>query len=309
MRKISLRMNPRKDSVSDYLKPEVISTLDSLELKAKFLVEGFLIGMHKSPYHGFSVEFSEHRAYFPGAPIKHLDWKLYGKTEKYFIKKYEEETNLISHIICDVSASMNFSYGGRISKFEYAKLLSAALLYLIISQHDAVGLTFFSDKIENSFPPRTTRAYLIKMLTAIENIETGKDTNISLSLRTIAEKIKRRSLIIIISDFFDDKEEILKSIKEFKYNKNEVIVFHLLDPTEINLDVGSESLFVDLENGNELVTEPFRIRGEYRKSVQSFIEEIKTECLNFGVDYSLVTTDHPFDKALLSYFIKRSKLT
>ncbi len=301
-------MNSKKDSVSDYLKPEVISTLDSLELKAKLLVEGFLIGMHKSPYHGFSVEFSEHRAYFPGAPIKHIDWKLYGKTEKYFIKKYEEETNLISHIICDVSASMNFSYGGRISKFEYAKLLSASLLYLIISQHDAVGLTFFSDRIENSFPPKTSRAYLIKMLTAIENQKTGGDTNISSSLGKIAEKIKRRSLIILISDFFDDKDKMLKAIKEFKYNKNEVILFHLLDPTEINLDVGEESHFIDMENGGELITEPYQIRGEYRKSVQNFINEIKTECLNFGVEYSLITTDQPFDKALLNYFIKRSKL-
>ncbi len=302
-------MNSKKDSVSDYLKPEVISTLDSLELKAKLLVEGFLIGMHKSPYHGFSVEFSEHRAYFPGAPIKHIDWKLYGKTEKYFIKKYEEETNLISHIICDVSASMNFSYGGRISKFEYAKLLSASLLYLIISQHDAVGLTFFSDRIENSFPPKTSRAYLIKMLTAIENQKTGGDTNISSSLGKIAEKIKRRSLIILISDFFDDKDKMLKAIKEFKYNKNEVILFHLLDPTEINLDVGEESHFIDMENGAELITEPYQIRGEYRKSVQNFINEIKTECLNFGVEYSLITTDQLFDKALLNYFIKRSKLT
>ncbi len=302
-------MNSKKDSVSDYLKPEVISTLDSLELKAKLLVEGFLIGMHKSPYHGFSVEFSEHRAYFPGAPIKHIDWKLYGKTEKYFIKKYEEETNLISHIICDVSASMNFSYGGRISKFEYAKLLSASLLYLIISQHDAVGLTFFSDRIENSFPPKTSRAYLIKMLTAIENQKTGEDTNISSSLGKIAEKIKRRSLIILISDFFDDKDKMLKAIKEFKYNKNEVILFHLLDPTEINLDVGEESHFIDMENGAELITEPYQIRGEYRKSVQNFINEIKTECLNFGVEYSLITTDQLFDKALLNYFIKRSKLT
>ncbi len=302
-------MNSKKDSVSDYLKPEVISTLDSLELKAKLLVEGFLIGMHKSPYHGFSVEFSEHRAYFPGAPIKHIDWKLYGKTEKYFIKKYEEETNLISHIICDVSASMNFSYGGRISKFEYAKLLSASLLYLIISQHDAVGLTFFSDRIENSFPPKTSRAYLIKMLTAIENQKTGGDTNISSSLGKIAEKIKRRSLIILISDFFDDKDMMLKAIKEFKYNKNEVILFHLLDPTEINLDVGEESHFIDMENGAELITEPYQIRGEYRKSVQNFINEIKTECLNFGVEYSLITTDQLFDKALLNYFIKRAKLT
>ncbi len=302
-------MNSKKDSVSDYLKPEVISTLDSLELKAKLLVEGFLIGMHKSPYHGFSVEFSEHRAYFPGAPIKHIDWKLYGKTEKYFIKKYEEETNLISHIICDVSASMNFSYGGRISKFEYAKLLSASLLYLIISQHDAVGLTFFSDRIENSFPPKTSRAYLIKMLTAIENQKTGEDTNIASSLGKIAEKIKRRSLIILISDFFDDKDKMLKAIKEFKYNKNEVILFHLLDPTEINLDVGEESHFIDMENGAELITEPYQIRGEYRKSVQNFINEIKTECLNFGVEYSLITTDQLFDKALLNYFIKRSKLT
>ncbi len=301
-------MNSQKDSVREFLKPEVISTLDSLELKAKLLVEGFLIGMHKSPYHGFSVEFSEHRAYFPGAPIKHIDWKLYGKSEKFFIKKYEEETNLICHIICDASSSMNFSYGDRITKFDYAKLLAAALSYLIISQHDAVGVTFFSDKIENTLPPATSRAHLIKLLSLIERQEIAVETNIFESLRTIAEKIKKRSLIIVISDLLDEPEKILTAIKELKYNKNEVIVFHLLDPTEINLDFSDEAIFIDLEDKSELTTHPFHIRGEYRKVVKEFIDEIKSECLNFGVEYSLVTTDKTFDKALLNYFIKRSRL-
>jgi uncharacterized protein (DUF58 family) len=301
-------MKRKNDRIREYLRPETISTLDSLELKAKLLVEGFLIGMHKSPYHGFSVEFSEHRAYFPGDPIKHVDWKLFGKTEKYFIKKYEEETNLISHIICDVSASMNYANNGRITKFEYAKLLAAALAYLIISQHDAVGLTFFSDKIENMLPPKTSRANLIKILSAINNQEVSSKTDLSRSLQLLSEKIRKRSLIILISDFFDDREKVLNSIKQFKYNKNEVIVFHLLDPTEINFDISDEALFVDMEDASELTTQPYQLRGEYKKSVNKFINKMKTECLNYGIDYSLVTTDLSFDKALMNYFVKRSRL-
>ncbi len=301
-------MKRKNDKIREYLKPEIISKLDSLELKAKLLVEGFLIGMHKSPYHGFSVEFSEHRAYFPGDPIKHIDWKLFGKTEKYFIKKYEEETNLISHIICDVSSSMNYANKGRITKFEYSKLLAAALSYLVISQHDAVGITFFSDKIESMLPPKASRGNLIKILSAINSQAISNKTDISGSLELLAEKIKKRSLIILISDFFDDREKVLNSIKQFKYNKNEVIVFHLLDPTEINLDISDEALFVDMEDAAELTTQPYQIKGEYKKSVNKFIGKMKTECLNYGIDYSLITTDLPFDKALMNYFVKRSKL-
>jgi uncharacterized protein (DUF58 family) len=301
-------MKTQNNSALEYLKPEVVSTLGSLELKARLLVEGFLVGLHKSPYHGFSVEFSEHRPYFQGDSLRYVDWKLFGKTEKYYVKKFEEETNLISRIIVDASASMKFSYGGRISKFEYAKLLAAAFAYLINKQHDAVGISFFSDKIENSLEPKASRTHLLEILKAVENQSPGKDTNIANSLTDIAKKIRKRGLLIIISDLFDEKDKIVSALKLFRYKKNEVIIFHILDPAELSLDFSDDAIFVDLENDEELSTQPYQIRAAYRKAVGDFVSELKTEALNFGIEYQLITTDVPFDKALLKYFILRNKL-
>ncbi len=295
-------------AVRRYLKPEIVSQLNSLELKARFLVEGFLIGLHKSPYHGFSVEFSEHRPYFAGDSLRYVDWKLFGKTEKFYVKKFEEETNLISRIFVDVSASMNFSAGKRISKLEYAKLLAAAFAYIINKQHDAVGISFFSDKIENSLEPKAARAHLINILAAIENQTTGKDTNISYSLSQLAEKIRKRGLIIVISDLFDEKEKIVSALKQLKYKKNEVIVFQLLDPAELNLDYDSDVTFVDMETDEEISTQPYQIKTAYKKEIEKFNYELKTEMLNYGIEYHLITTDSPFDEALLKYFILRNKL-
>ncbi len=298
----------KTSSAKEFLKPEIISALNSLELKARFLVEGFLIGLHKSPYHGFSVEFTEHRPYFAGDSLRHVDWKLYGKTEKFYVKKFEEETNLISHILVDASASMKFSAGKRISKFEYAKLLSAAFAYIINKQHDAVGFAFFSDKIETLLEPKTSRTHLLEIFSKIENQKCGSDTNIAESISKLSENIRKRGLVILISDLFDEKEKIISALKQLRHKKNEVIIFHLLDPAELSLDFSDEAIFVDLENGEELSTSPYQIRGEYKKQISSFINDLKTEMLNFGVDYQLVTTNENFDKALLKYFILRNKL-
>ncbi len=301
-------MKNKIKGVREYLKPEVISTLDSLELKARLLVEGFLIGMHKSPYHGFSVEFSEHRPYYYGDSLKYIDWKLYGKTEKYFVKKFEEETNLISRIIVDASASMNFSSGNRITKFQYAKLLAASLSYIINKQHDAVGISFFADEVLSSLEPKASRTHLTKILSLIENQQTGSDTNIAASLKTIAEKTKKRGVQIIISDLFDDKEKIISALKQFKFKKSETIIFHLLDPLELSFDFDSDAVFLDMETNEKLSTQPYLLKNEYRKLINDFIYELKVEALNYGMEYNLITTDLPFDKALLNYFTLRNKL-
>ena len=299
------------DSTVDYKKyldPSIVSKLNSLELKARLVVEGFLVGLHKSPYHGFSVEFSEHRPYMQGDSLKNIDWKVYGKTEKFFIKQFEEETNLICHIILDVSKSMDYAYEKNIKKIEYASMLSASLIYLMLKQQDSVGLTLYSDKIETVLPPKSTKAYLNQLLKTLDQIKPSNTTSTSNCLSSVAEKIKRRGLVIIISDFFDEINSVMKAIKLFRYKQNEVIVFQILDPIERSFAFGKDAIFKDLETEEEMTTQPYQVQKAYQKAMNEFIELIKEGCLNSNIEYNLIDTSTPFDKALLSYFKKRSRL-
>ena len=291
-----------------YLNPSVISKLNSLELKARLVVEGFMVGLHKSPYHGFSVEFTEHRPYMQGDSLKDIDWKVYGKTEKFFIKQYEEETNLKSYLLLDTSRSMTFASEGNISKLEYATTLVAALSYLMLKQQDAVGLTLYSDKIDKYYPPRANRTYLQELLKSLGEITSSDKTNTASCLNLIAEKIKRRGLVIIISDFFDDVSSILSALKHFRYQKNEVIVFQVLDPIERSFAFGKDAIFKDLESGDEITTQPYQIQKSYKVAMEQFITKIKNECLNSNIEYNLIETTVPFDKALFSYIQKRKRL-
>lgn len=267
-----------------------------------------MVGLHKSPYHGFSVEFSQHRSYMQGDPIKNIDWNVYAKSDKYFIKQYEEETNLISHINLDISASMDYKHSGEITKLEYGSVLAASLIYIMIQQQDAVGLSVYSDKIENYLPPKSTRVYSQNLIKAIESTEPSSKTDTAKCLNSIADKIKRRGLVIIISDLFDDPDSILTTIKKFHFKKNEVIVFQILDPVEQNFAFGKDAIFVDKETGEEMTTQPHQIQKAYQDSMRSYIDRLKNECLGHGIEYNLLTTTTPFDKALLSYFGKRSRL-
>ena len=297
--------------VRDYknlLDPSFISKLNSLELKARLVVEGFMVGLHKSPYHGFSVEFSEHRAYMQGDNLKDVDWKVFGKTEKYFIKQYEEETNLRSYVFLDTSNSMVYSSGDNISKLDYSLTLSAALSYLMIHQQDAVSLTLYSEKINKYLPPKSSRAYLQEILKHLVAVKASAKTNTAVSLNEAAEKIKRRGLVIIISDFFDDIDSVVKALKHFSYKKNEVIVFQILDPIEKTFSFGKDAIFKDLETGDELTTQPYQVQKAYSEAMEEFIYRIKAECLNSNIDYNLVETSDSYDKALLRYIQKREKL-
>jgi uncharacterized protein (DUF58 family) len=291
-----------------YLLPSVISKINSFELKARLIVEGFMVGLHKSPYHGFSVEFSEHRPYLQGDNIKDIDWKVFGKTERYFIKQYEEETNLRSYILLDSSASMNYKSEGNISKFEYASTLAAALCYLMIKQQDAAGLTLYSDKIIRNYPPKVSRAYLNEMLKGLASENASSKTKTAECLNSIADKIKRRGLVVIISDLFDDTSSVISALKHFRYQKNEVIVFQVLDPVERNFSFGRDAIFHDLETDEEMTTQPYQIQKAYREAFDEFINKIKAECLNSNIEYNLIDTSVPFDKALFSYIQKRSRL-
>jgi uncharacterized protein (DUF58 family) len=291
-----------------YLNPSVISKLNSLELKARLVVEGFMVGLHKSPYHGFSVEFSEHRPYMQGDSLKDIDWKVYGKTEKFFIKQYEEETNLKSYILLDISRSMNYSSEGNISKLEYAVTLVAGLSYLMIRQQDAVGLSLYSEKIDKYLPPKASKAYLQEILKMLSEAKASNKTNTASSLHSIAEKIKRRGLVIIVSDLFDDVNSVLSALKHFRYKKNEVIVFQILDPQERKFAFGTDAIFKDMETEDEITTQPYQIQKAYKEAMSEFVGRIKTECLNSNIEYNLIETSMPFDKALFSYIQKRSKL-
>ncbi len=291
-----------------FLDPSIVFKLKSLELRAKSVVEGFMVGLHKSPYHGFSVEFSEHRPYMQGDPVKNLDWKVYAKSEKYFVKQFEDETNLIAHVIVDVSGSMDFKHTAEITKFEYAATLAASMIYLMINQHDAVGLTLFAEGIKSYIPPKASRIYLRKLLTELASVNPGGKTNTAENLNKITESVKKRGLIIIFSDFFDDVNKVLTALKKFHYKKNEIIVFQILDPVEINFAFGKDAVFIDKETNEELTTQPFHIQKAYADTMQNFLHTIKSECLRNGIDYNLIETTSSFDKALFNYFKKRRQM-
>lgn len=295
---------------TDYRKlldPKIVSKISSLDLRAKNIVEGFLIGLHKSPYHGFSVEFSEHRQYIPGDEIKDIDWKVYAKTDKFFIKQYEEETNLKSYIIIDTSKSMVYT-SSELSKFNYAITLGAALAYLLFDQNDAVGLVLYSDKINNLIEPRASKTNLIEILKVLAKSKPDGKTETLSCLNEISEKIKKRGLVIVISDLLDNLENTITALKKFRLRKNEVIVFHLLDPKEKTFEFSKDAIFKDLESNDEILTQPYQIRGAYRELFEKFIEKLKRELLNNLIYYNLITTDQTFDKALLEFLKKRKRL-
>lgn len=297
-----------KQDFRNYLDPAIISKLNSLELKARLVVEGFMVGLHKSPYHGFSVEFTEHRPYMQGDSPKDIDWNVYGKTDKFYIKQYEEETNLKCYILLDTSRSMGYFSEGNISKLDYSLTLTAALSYLMVKQQDAAGLALYSEKINKFFPPKTSRPYLQEILKSLSHVTASEKTNTASSLHSIAEKIKRRGLVIIISDFFDNIEDTLSALKHFRYNKNDVIVFQVLDPLERTFSFGKDAVFRDMESGEEMTTQPYQIQKAYKEAMGDFVNKIKSECLNSNIEYNLIDTSTPFDKALFSYIQKRSRL-
>ena len=290
-----------------YLNPNVINQIDNLYLKAKMIVEGYMSGLHKSPYHGFSIEFSEHRAYGIGDEVKNIDWKLWSKTDKYYIKRFEEETNLLAHIFLDSSKSMNFS-SINISKFEYSKMIVAILSYLMMQQKDAAGLVVFDSEIKSTIPPKNNKSHLNTILSIIENTKIGNDTNISKILHLGAEKIKKRGLVILISDLLDEPNKVIDSLKHFKYNNNEVLVFHILDPKEISLDYNERTIFEDLETNQTIETEPWQINQSYEKEMKDLIKYYKTECAINKIDYNLLITNQKLEWALSQFLNKRKKL-
>ncbi len=288
----------------NYLDPVVLSSVSNLELIARLVVEGFLTGLHKSPFHGFSVEFSQHRPYIPGDNLRYVDWKVYGRTDRFYIKQFEEETNLRCYILLDISKSMLYG-SGPVKKNQYATYLAAALAYLLIYQRDATGLVLFDEKIRKIMRPRSVTSYLSPLLAAIDSAEYGEDTNISDALHETAEQFKRRGLVILISDLLDDPEKLISGLKHFRYNEHEVLVFHILDRQEQTFSFSGDILFEDLESGDRIKTQPWFIREAYRESFQEYMEFLKEHCNKNRIDYQNIYTDQPVSLALSEYLLKR----
>ncbi len=301
-------MTDKLQDYRKYLQPDVVAKLANMELVARLVVEGFITGLHKSPYHGFSVEFAEHRQYMPGDEIKHLDWKIYGRTDRYYIQQFEEETNLKSYMILDASKSMSYSSDGRMTKLEYGSYIAAALAQLMVQQRDAVGLTVYDEKVRVHMPPHATKSYLKEILRQLELIRPASRTATAGSLHEIAERIKRRGLVIILSDLFDKPEEVMGALRHFRHKKNEVIVMQILDPMERSFAFGQDAIFRDLETSEELTTQPWHVQHAYREAMGEFLEKYKKECREHMIDYVLLDTATPFDIALFEYLHKRQRI-
>jgi len=302
------------ESQQKYLKPEVVSKLANMELRARLVVEGFITGLHKSPYHGFSVEFAEHRQYMPGDEIRRVDWRVYGKTDRFYVKQFEEETNLKSYIILDTSASMKFASTitglnkPQISKIEYASFIAASLSYLMIQQRDAVGLTLYDSIVRTTIPPHATKQHLRRILVELEKVSPSDITNSATALHQLAERISRRGLVIVLSDLFDDPDKVMAALKHFRHNNHEILVMQILDPIERNFAFGNDAVFKDVETGEMLTTQPYHIQKAYQEAMKDFIERYKRECRENSIDYILLDTTTPFDIALLNYLNKRQRL-
>jgi len=278
-----------------------------MQLRARFVVEGFMVGLHRSPYHGFSVEFAEHRPYMPGDALRNLDWKVYAKTDRFYVKKYEEETNLKAYLLLDTSNSMNFGTG-KVTKFQYSAYLAAALSYLMIQQRDAVGLAAYDTELRAYLPPRSVRTYLNVLLAQLEKTQPSSGTDIGKNLHAVADRIQRRGLIVVISDLLDEPAAVLSGLKHFRHDGHEVLVFHVLDPRELDFAYTGDVKFKDLETSEELPTQPWHLRREYRRLMSDFVDTLRRGCREHAIDYHVLNTQIPYDEALVQYLTKRKRL-
>jgi uncharacterized protein (DUF58 family) len=289
------------------LSPQALARIANLQLVARRVVEGFITGLHQSPYHGFSVEFAEHRPYLPGDPIRHIDWKVYARTDRYVLKRFQEETNLKSYILLDTSASMGFT-SSNFTKLQYGVHLAAALAFLMIEQRDAVGLALFDDQLRRLLPPKSVRSYLNLILTELGSTAPSGKTGVGQALHRVAERMKRRGLVILISDLLDEPDQIISGLKHFRWDGHEVIVLQVLDPLEMSFAFPRDARFHDLETDETIITQPWHLRQAYQKEMQNFLDNLKSGCRENGVEYALFDTRRAYDFALVEYLNKRKKL-
>jgi uncharacterized protein (DUF58 family) len=294
-------------SAEKYLRPDVIRQVARLDLRAKFIVEGFLSGLHGSPFQGVSVEFAEHRKYSPGDDLKSLDWNVYAKTGKYFVKKYRAETNMTGYLVMDLSKSMGYTYRQELTKFDYSICLAAALGYLMIYQQDPVGLVTFDTKLATVIPPKSKRTQLGTILSVLANLKPTGETNIGESLFQLAAMLKGKSLVMLFSDLLGDPEPILRSLHRLRYAGHEVIVFHILDEAEVHFPFTGLIEFEDPESSDRLEVDARGIQADYLAGLKEFQEHYKQECQSARIDYVPIDTSIGFDKALIEYLVQRQR--
>ncbi len=292
-------------SVEKYLKPEVINQIKRLDLRAQFVVKGFLHGLHASPFHGFSVEFSEHRKYNHGDDLKDIDWQVYAKTDKYYVKKFESETNITGYLVMDLSHSMGYTYRQTLTKFDYGICLAASLAYLMVNQQDPVGLITFNDKIRQSLPPRSKRTQLGNLISLLSNLEPDGVTDFRNSIYQLAAMLKTRSLVMIFSDFLMDEQETMDSVFRLRHSGHDVIMFHILDEAEVSFPFNGVCKMKDPETGEELKVDADGYRSDYVAQIEEFRASLNQQCQKNGIDYVAIDTSMQFDKALLEYLISR----
>ncbi len=292
----------------NYLDPAVLTKVSGLDLKARLIVEGFVSGLHRSPYQGFSVEFAEHREYVPGDDLRHVDWKVYGKSDRYYLKQFEEETNFACWLLIDGSESMSYkSDSAAMSKLEYAKHVAAALSWLVIQQQDSAGLVTFAENVGTFLQPSSQPSHLKQVLHELERTEPSGETALGPVLHELAERIRRRGLVVLFSDLFDDPESMLAGLKHFRHRRHDVTILQTIDPAEQDFPFDEPTLFKGLELPDEAMTEPRALRRAYRREFEEFLLETKRTARNLNMDYALLRTDTPLDAALRSFLQSRHR--
>lgn len=297
---------PATIDTNELVDPAFFSRLESIELRARSIVEGFLHGLHRSPFVGFSVEFNSHREYVQGDDLRHVNWKLYARQRRLYVKEFDAETNMNLYIMLDISASMECANTGR-SKLNYGSALAAAIAHLALKQHDAVGITLFADRVISHLRPSAKPHQLQEILQAIETTTTRPVSNLARAFHQAAELAQHRGMVVLISDLFDDLPTVMNGIEHMQFQNHEIILFHVLDPWERDLPLEGNVRFHDLETGEEITTQAESIREQYLKHVSDWRRDLAKECLNRGVDRVELTTDDRLDKALLDYLVVRSQ--
>lgn len=291
---------------TDHLDPKVLAKVSKLDLRARLVVEGFVTGMHRSPYRGFSVEFAQHREYVQGDDIRYIDWKIYGKSDRYHIKEFEEETNLRAHLFVDQSESMAYGHDGGMTKFDYGATAAAALAFLVQQQSDAVGLSLFNDQVVRTVPPSNTRGNLGNIFKSLDEAKPTSKSKIGDVLQKLATEIGRRGMVVIFSDLFDDPAAVLRGLRALAQRRHDIMVFHVLDSDEVEFPFERMTLFDGLEDMPELLVDPSSLRAAYLEEINGFQDTIRRGCLNQRIDYVRLLNNQPLDVALSSFLAARA---
>ena len=290
-----------------FLDPELLARVGSLELLARAVVEGFMSGLHRSPYTGFSTEFTEYRQYNAGDDLRYLDWRLLARTDRYFIKKYRADTNTQCHLLVDTSASMNYAHASQITKLQYAQFLAASLAYLLSRQQDAVGLVGFADKIHTHVPARNRTGHMRTIFGNLSMLEAGGETHLAASLHQLAEILTRRGIVVIISDFYDQAERLQEAFQHLRFKGHDLVAFHVLDQNELDFDFNDPVLVLeDAETQEQMPVIPDVVMGGYRERMKQHVADMRSSAATNGVDYEMLTTKQPLDFALFSFLSRRA---